>query len=200
MCSLQVSLEEIPTIQIWFCYVSYFSAESKVSSKLYHYPIWLYDQKCLGESKKKNLYTLWEKWQTQDVEWNHWLLENHWVLVQMLCILWFSLLSGIVSQQSPSVCGFLSPLECRVWVEHSWSILITLAGWRWRKKAIDHKGKGRSKKKNRERTRGWDIGSARVMEIFFFCFLYSFFFVPKLFGSEKQGQHDQSSEHWCMLA
>lgn len=123
---------------------------------VYHYHIWPNDHEFKINLQKK-------KKQRKVTNTGHGVLWNHWVLDQMLRVLWFSLLSGIVSQQSPSVCGFLSPLECRVWAEHSWSILITLAGRRWRKKEIDHKGKGRSEKK-RERTRGWDIGSARVRE------------------------------------
>lgn len=109
------------------------------------------------------------------------------------CDLWFSPLSIVVSQHSPSVCGFLSPLECHVWAEHSWSILITLAGWRWRKKEIDHKGKGRNKKKSGRELKGEILGQQKWGREFL---LSLFFFVPKLlFGTEKQGQH----EFWTLV-
>lgn len=45
-----------------------------------------------------------------------------------------------------------------MWAEHSWSILITLAGRRWRKKEIDHKGKGRSEKKSERELEGEILG------------------------------------------
>lgn len=121
----------------------------------------------------------------------------HWVLVQMLRILWFSPLSGIVSYQSPSVCGFLSPLECHVWAKHSWSIFITLAGRRWRKKEINHRGKGRSIKKSEKELEGEILGQQKCEREFFSLP----FLVPKmLFGIKIEGQHNQGSNCWCMLA
>lgn len=134
----------------------------------YYYPIWSYDQRFLVEKSKQTIKTFTlQKVTNTGLR----VLRSHWVLVQMLCVLWFSPCSGIVSQQSPSVCGFLSPLECRAWAAHSWSFLITLAGRRWRKKEIHHKGKGRSKKKSKRELEGEILGQQEWgREFFFFAF------------------------------